>query len=70
MSKRETSLSSETFISVCEVCYRLGICKRTFFKNAATYPFPVYHVGKKYYIPREPFDKIRGIDTTKQTKDV
>ena len=70
MKEKSNMSYSDVFISVSDVCEVLKICRQTFYKNADSYPFPVYHIGKKFFIPREPFDRIMGIDTTKQTKDV
>lgn len=55
MSIEDLLSKKEEYLTAVEVAKALGVSTKTFYKNAKSFPFPIYHMGRAYRIPKTPF---------------
>lgn len=55
MSIEDLLSKKEEYLTAVEVAKALGVSTKTFYKNAKSFPFPIYHMGRAYRIPKNPF---------------
>lgn len=55
LTLKEIENISRDYITVSEASAAMGINSQTFYRHVSELPFPLFKVGRRYRIPKQPF---------------